>query len=96
MTELIFYMKMLKEKNVEWNKKSYATVKDLEKVFESVKRERLWGAVLEDQVYNLLLRTCTPINRVRRGGGSERLFGVKTGMIRGNVLPPMLFALLMD
>ena len=73
-------MKMLTEKNIEWNKKAFVTFIDLEKAFDRIKRERLWR-VLEDPAYNIPEKLSTaiksmyekPINMVS-GGGSEKWF----------------------
>ena len=66
-TDLIFYMKMLTEKTIEWDKKACDAFTDLEKAFDRINRERLWR-VLEDQMYDiperLIDNSCK--NHVRR------------------------------
>ena len=102
-TDLIFYMKMLIEKNIEWGKKMYVAFIDLEKAFDRVSRDRLWS-VMRDPIYEIpekLVRAVVsmyeePTNMVRGGAGEERWFEVRTGVRQGSVLSPLLFAVYLD
>lgn len=102
-TDLIFYMKMLTEKIIEWNEKAYVAFIDLEKAFDRINRRRLWG-VLREQIYRVpeeLVRAIEslyedPISMVRDGSEGERWFGVRTGVRQGSILSPILFTLFLD
>lgn len=102
-TDLIFALKILIEKNWEWDNNLCMVFIDLEKAFDRVPRNRLWE-VLEDPYYEVggklrkviksLYIDCK--SAVRSMQGQEEWFDVRAGVRQGGVISPLLFLLYMD
>ena len=102
-TDLLFYIKMLMEKTIEWSKTAHVAFIDLEKAFDRISRERLWK-VLEDREYDIPHKLIMAIkslyeetvNTVRGDGEGQSWFHTRTEVRQGSVLSPLLFVLYMD
>ncbi|XP_076036005.1 uncharacterized protein LOC143021967 [Oratosquilla oratoria] len=100
--DMIFTLKMVLEKNREWNIEKFAIFIDMEKVFDKVPREEIWRA-LEHQEYDdpaklkraikSIYRKCE--NKVKLRDGDTPWFQVRTG-VRQGVISPLLFINFMD
>ena len=82
----IFYMKMMIEKTIEWNKGADVAFVDFEKAFDRIDREKLWRA-LDEQEYEIpqkLKRAikstyCSTRNKIRGEVREEGWFEVSSG-----------------
>ena len=101
--DLIFAMKMMCEKNWEWNKEVYACFIDLEKAFDRVDRSKLWE-VLRKPEYDIdpkLIRVIMSIYKITNSKVKSRdieseWFRIGSGVRQGGVLSPLLFIIFMD
>ena len=101
--DLIFALKMMCEKNWEWNKEVYACFIDLEKAFDRVDRSKLWE-VLRKPEYNIdpkLIRVIMSIykitnSKVKSKDIESEWFRIGSGVRQGGVLSPLLFIIFMD
>ncbi|XP_076067750.1 uncharacterized protein LOC143040554 [Oratosquilla oratoria] len=101
--DMIFTLKMVLEKNREWNIDKFAIFIDMEKAFDKVPREEIWRA-LEHQEYDVpanlkraiksIYRKCE--NKVKLRDGDTTWFQVRTGVRQGGVISPLLFIIFMD
>lgn len=101
--DLVFALKMISEKNWEFNRKTYAAFVDMEKAFDRVPRELLWR-VLSRMEYGVPRKLIKAIKstyveskcRVKTATGEGEWFNVTTGVKQGSVLSPILFIIYMD
>lgn len=102
-TDLVFAMKMLFEKGWEWGKDKCVAFIDMEKAFDRVNREKLWGVMREAyygvqpkliRVVQSMYKKCK--NKVKSGQVNSGWFEVRTGVRQGGVLSPLLFIIYMD
>ena len=101
--DLIFAMKLLLEKDWEWNKDKYAVFIDMEKAFDRVPRKKLWEALgheeygipgkLKRAIKSILYET---MSKVRGRDMESEWFEVRTGVRQGGVISPLLFIIYMD
>ena len=88
-------MRQLTEKMIEKNRKMYAVFVDLEKAYDKVCREELWGALQRYSVSGHLLRAIKAMYQdsrayVKVDGGKTEWFGVKQGVRQGCPMSPWL------
>ena len=101
--DLVFALKMLYEKNWEFNNKVYLAFIDLEKAFDRVPRNILWN-ILGKEEYEIPIKLIKAIKstyvnslcRVKTQTDNNEWFRVTTGVKQGSVLSPILFILFMD
>jgi hypothetical protein len=101
--DLVFALKMISEKNWEFNRKTYAAFVDLEKAFDRVPRELLWRKLrgieygIPEKLLKAIKSTYTDSKcRVKTTSGEGKWFDVTTGVKQGSVLSPILFIIYMD
>ena len=102
-TDAIFTLKMIMEKNWEWDQHVYIAFVDLEKAFDRLPRKEIWET-LEDPIYMIeppLVRAIKSLYRnnvsaVRTQLRENNWFDVTEGVRQGGVISPLLFVLFMD
>lgn len=99
--EAIYLIRRLMEKYRERQKDLHMVFIDLEKAYDSVSREVIWGCLAEKRILPMFVsvlqdmylrsRTC-----VRTPVGDTHYFPVEIGLHQGSALSPLLFALILD
>ena len=96
-TDLIFTLRMLTEESCEWRNKLYMIFIDFEMAFDSLNRQSLWKLLhhygIPDTIVNLTMAmhedtTCC----VKTAEGNSRKFSILSGVKKGCLLSPLLFA----
>src|SRR5678815_2313497 len=101
-TDLLFTLRIVMEKMLEYGKSFYVAFIDLQKAFGSVPRERLWRVMGENYgVSGRLKKTIMSMYEncscnIRTESENDIWFEVKTGVKQGIVLSPILFILYLD
>src|SRR5678815_3694590 len=94
-TDLLFTLRMVSEKMLEYGKRFFVAFIDLQKAFDSVPRKKLWRAM--ERNYGVRGRLKKAIEsmyekcscNVRTECENDRWFEVKTGVKQGSVLSPL-------
>lgn len=100
-TDLIFTIRQLIEKTLQYNSKLLLCFVDLEKAFDTAPRDKIWEVLERRNVGIKLIQaiksiyTCTR-NSVRTHNESSSEFVTRNGVRQGGVLSPLLFVALMD
>ena len=100
-TDAIFIVHQLQEKNLTANKPLYMAFVNLEKAFDRVPRYVVWWAMRKLGADEWLVRLVQCLNkdvrnRVRVGDGYSEEFGVGVGVHQGYVLSPLLFIIVLE
>jgi len=100
-TDQIFTLQQIFEKSWEFDQQVYACFVDLEKVYDRVPRNLLWGVMQEYGVDGQLLAAVKSLYEcssscVRVNGRKSEPFPVHVGLRQGCVLSPLLFIIFMD
>lgn len=99
--DLIFTMRQITEKTIEFNTKTHCCFIDLEKAFDTVKWDEIWEVLQRRNVDNTLIRRIKSFykicrNYVRTGNTTSDEFITTQGVRQGDILSPYLFIILMD
>ena len=97
----IFTMRQIMEKTYRHNKEEHICFVDLQKAFDTVRREELWKALVEHGVDNKLIAAIksiylNPKSEVQISGKTSVEFSINTGVRQGCILSPLLFIIFMD
>ncbi|MHB9337741.1 RNA-directed DNA polymerase, partial [Fusobacterium pseudoperiodonticum] len=97
----IFTLRQIFEKAWEYTKEVYACFVDLEKAYDLVPRNKLWGVLEEYEINGQLLAAIKSLYKcpkvcVRVNGIKSRSFTVGVGLRQGCVLSPLLFIIYMN
>lgn len=100
-TDQIFTLRQVFEKAWEYNLDICACFVDLQKAYDRVPRDKLWGVMREYGVNGRLLNAIKSLYErsescVRVNGVKSRSFRVNSGLRQGCVLSPLLFITFMD
>ena len=100
-TDQIFALRLIVEKCWEYAKDIFACFVDLEKAYDRVPRQKLWGVLQEYGINGQLLAAVKSLYYcsemcVRVNGNKSNPFTVGVGLRQGCVLSPLLFIIFMD
>lgn len=97
----IFTLRQIAEKTHRFNKETHICFVDLQKAFDSVKREELWQALEDHDVDNKLIESIRAFydgaeSEVQILGKRSSTFKINVGVRQGCILSPLLFITLMN
>ena len=97
----IFTLRQISESTYKYNKEFHACFVDLQKAFDSVKRDELWKSLEEHEVSLTLIKAIKsfyvePKSCVQISGKLSNSFQIDVGVRQGCILSPLLFIMLMN
>ena len=97
----IFTLRQVAEKTHRFNEETHICFVDLQKAFDSVKREELWQALQEHDVDYKLIEAIKAFyknaeSEVQVSGNRSTTFKINVGVRQGCILSPLLFITLMN
>jgi hypothetical protein len=98
---LIFALRQLIEKTIEYNRELHLAFIDLEKAFDRVNREDIWNSLVERRVSTSLIEAIKSLytdnkNYIRTANTISKGFITTKGVKQGCILSPLLFIIVMD
>ena len=99
--DAIFIVRRMQEEYQKKDKKLYMCFVDIEKAFDRVPRKVMEWAMRKKGLLEVIVRAVKSLyngakTRVRVGSAYSEEFEVKVGVHQGSVLPPLLFAIVVD
>ena len=100
-THALFVLGRMQEEFRRREKKLYMCFVDLEKTFDRVPRKVMEWALRKKGLAEVLVQAVMSLyegssTKVRVGSGTSEEFGVRVGVHQGSVLPPLIFAIVVD
>ena len=97
----IYTLRKISETTHRYNSEAHLCFVDLQKAFDSVKRDELWEALKKHNVDTELIKAIksfyvNPESRVQIGGKTSSSFKIDIGVRQGCILSPLLFITLMN